>query len=191
MAQVLRLVRPYSLISYSKNSSINQSSPCSILRNSFSPPSVEHNHQYSSKIDNKGTKTTKILYDGECSICRVEISILRRFAKKENLEYVDITSPNYDPNLYNGITYEQAMKEMHVINDNTVYLKADAIRKMYDSVGLNWISNISRLPIISPFCDKLYVKFAEYRLQRALKNCDSSKCSIKLKALRDSIERTN
>ena len=107
-----------------------------------------------------------------------------KFAKKEHLEYVDITSPNYDPKLYNGVTYEEAMKEMHVIENDKIYLKADAIRKMYDSVGLKWLSNFTRLPVIAPICDKLYVKFAEYRLNRALKNCDTSRCSTKLKSLK-------
>ena len=82
------------------------------------------------------------------------------------------------------MTYEDAMKEMHVIENDKIYLKADAIRKMYDSVGLRWLSNFTRLPVIAPICDKLYVKFAEYRLNRALKNCDTSRCSIKVKSLK-------
>ena len=164
------------------------------ISRSFHPSSSSH-----FKIDqvNKTSKTltdekqnkTKILYDGECSICRVEINLLRKFARKEHLEYVDITSPSYDPSLYNGVTYEDAMKEMHVIDNDKVYLKADAIRKMYDSVGLKWLSNFTRLPVIAPICDKLYIKFAAYRLNRALKNCDTSRCSIKLKALKDEQEK--
>ena len=140
--------------------------------------------KHSTAFENENHKKTKILYDGECSICRVEINLLRKFARKENLEYIDITSPNYDPILFNGVTYEDAMKEMHVIEDGKVYLKADAIRKMYDSVGLKWVSNFTRLPIIAPMCDKIYVKFAEYRLARALKSCDTSRCSTKLKTLK-------
>jgi len=145
---------------------------------------VEVANNYSTQSGSEDLKKTKILYDGECSICRVEINLLRKFAKKEHLEYVDITCPSYDPILYNGVTYEDAMKEMHVIEGGKVYLKADAIRKMYDSVGLKWLSNFTRLPIIAPICDKLYVKFAEYRLNRALKHCDTSRCSTKLKALK-------
>jgi len=141
-------------------------------------------NKHSNTVENENHKKTKILYDGECSICKIEINILRKFAKKEHLEYIDITSPNYDPVLYNGVTYEDAMKEMHVIEDGKVYLRADAIRKMYDSVGLKWLSNFTRLPIIAPICDKLYVKFAEYRLKRALKHCDTSRCSVKLKSLK-------
>ena len=149
---------------------------------------LERRIEYSTKVQIEQKKGTKILYDGECSICMAEISILRRFFKTKGLEYVDITSPTYDPNLYNGITYEDAMKEMHVIADDKVYLKADAIRKMYDSVGLNWLSSFSRLPVIAPMCDKLYLTFSVYRLQRALKNCDIDRCSIKLKLLKESID---
>ncbi|XP_050414673.2 uncharacterized protein LOC126828737 [Patella vulgata] len=131
--------------------------------------------------------STKILYDGECKICLAEISILRRLPSKKTLEFVDITKEEYKPELYNGITYEDAMKEMHVIANEKVYVKADAIRKMYDEVGLTWLANFTRLPKIAPYWDKLYVKFAQYRLERALKNCDTGSCSVKLKALKGSL----
>merc|ERR1712227_490236 len=128
----------------------------------------------------------------------------KHFARKQNLQNIQLVSSshfkveaanNYSTQsgsedstkttiLYDGVTYEDAMKEMHVIEGDKVYLKADAIRKMYDSVGLKWLSNFTRLPIIAPICDKLYVKFAEYRLNRALKHCDTSRCSTKLKALK-------
>lgn len=149
---------------------------------------VVFRNAYTTEAGHNDKAITKILYDGECAICMMEISVLKRFNKRNNLHFVDITLPDYKPSLYNGITYEQAMKEMHVVQGKQVFIKADAIRKMYDSVGLSWLSNFTRLPVIAPFCDKLYVLFAKYRLKRALKHCDTSKCSIKLKALKEEIE---
>ncbi|ESO85233.1 hypothetical protein LOTGIDRAFT_69227, partial [Lottia gigantea] len=106
-----------------------------------------------------------ILYDGECSICQVEISLLKRLPSRQYVDYVDITKADYKPELYHGVTYEQAMKEMHVISNDKVYVKADAIRKMYEVVGLKWLADFSRRPTIAPYCDKLYIKFAKYRLE--------------------------
>lgn len=142
---------------------------------------------YATNTSHDNQATTKILYDGECAICMLEISVLKRF-KRKNLQYVDISLPDYNPSSFNGITYEQAMKEMHVIQGDNIFVKADAIRKMYDSVGLSWLSNFTRLPLVESICDKLYVKFAKYRLKRAIQHCDTSKCSIKLKTLKEEIE---
>ena len=189
MAFSARSIRQWSSILKSKRYHVKQQN----LKFLHCTPSTHFKNniinQKSEAFNDAESSKTKILYDGECSICRVEINLLQKFASKEHLEYVDITSPNYDPSLYNGVTYEDAMKEMHVIENDKIYLKADAIRKMYDSVGLRWLSNFTRLPVIAPICDKLYIKFAEYRLNRALKNCDTSRCSIKLKSLKQEQEQ--
>lgn len=184
MALSTQCTKQCSSIFRMKRTFINQQNLRSFRVTSTSHFKVDRVNNISKALKNDDQSKTKILYDGECSICRVEINLLQKFAKKEHLEYVDITSPDYDPKLYNGVTYEDAMKEMHVIENDKIYLKADAIRKMYDSVGLKWLSNFTRLPVIARICDKLYVKFAEYRLNRALKNCDTSRCSTKLKSLK-------
>ena len=192
MSQKYLLTRAWSYHFYKGRTPLYNACNQSLARRSLLPVcDVQFERPFSLSDDRRQTSRTKILYDGECSICMVEISVLRRFAKQTGLEYIDITSPDYDPSLHSGISYEEAMKEMHVIVNDKVYLKADAIRKMYDAVGLKWLSNFSRLPIISPICDRLYIIFAKYRLKRALKNCDTSRCSIKLIALKKSIEHSS
>ena len=49
-------------------------------------------------------------------MCKVEVAGLKWLARdKPDVEFVDITSLDYEPALYSGVTYEQAMREMHVV----------------------------------------------------------------------------
>ncbi|XP_005098995.1 uncharacterized protein At5g50100, chloroplastic [Aplysia californica] len=133
------------------------------------------------------TGVTKVLYDGECRLCEIEISALKRFSNgKGAVLFTDITQPEYDPQGNGGVTYERAMKEMHVIApDGQVLTQGDAIRQMYRACGLGWVAKATELPGIRSVCDRLYVHFAEYRLNKALDRCDGNSCSIKLQHLRE------
>ena len=67
-------------------------------------------------------------------------------------------------------------------------MQGDAVREMYRACGLGWLAAATQLPGIKGVCDKLYVKYAHYRLQKALNRCDSgASCSVKLKHLRDKL----
>ena len=64
----------------------------------------------------------QVLYDGECNICMHEIRVLQKLARKKPVDFVDINSSSFTSEAYRGVTYEQAMKEMHVIGaDGKVY----------------------------------------------------------------------
>merc|ERR1711879_413306 len=98
---------------------------------------------------------------------------------------IDISESTYSPEGNSGVTYEDAMKEMHVIDQQGNVLKqSDAIRHMYRVSHLGVLAWITELPVISTVCDELYVKFAKYRLNKALKGCDDKSCSVKLQHLR-------
>lgn len=59
-----------------------------------------------------------MLYDGECPICVKEISFLQ-FLKRnraDKVDFVDISLPEYDGSKY-GVSYEMAMEEMTVIDE--------------------------------------------------------------------------
>ncbi|KAK3794038.1 hypothetical protein RRG08_028470 [Elysia crispata] len=142
----------------------------------------------------KPNRTTRVLYDGECKMCKVEIAGLKWLAQgKPNVEFVDITSVEYEPALYSGVTYEQAMKEMHVVGpQGQIYRQGDAIRQMYRVSGLGWLASATELPGIKDICDRMYVRFAHYRLRKAFARCDSEsdRCSIKLHQLREKMKDT-
>jgi len=127
----------------------------------------------------------QVLYDGDCKICAIEIAGLKRLTRNsDKVSFVDITDPNYKAENYSGVTYARAMEEMHVIDsDGKVLIQGDAIRAMYRASGLGFLATLTELPGIKAACDSLYMRFAKYRLEKALSRCDDGSCSIKLKQL--------
>lgn len=156
----------------------------------------QHTNATSNKSKlNETSKTTRVLYDGECKLCKVEIAGLKWLARsKPNVEFVDITNADYDPSLYSGVTYEQAMQEMHVVGPlDQVYTQGDAIRAMYRVSGLGWLASLTELPGVKNVCDQMYIRFAHYRLRKAFARCDSEsdRCSIKLHHLRNKMTKSS
>ena len=54
-----------------------------------------------------------------------EIRILQMLARKRLVDFIDINKPSFTAETFSGVTYEMAMKEMHVIGaDGTVGCKS-------------------------------------------------------------------
>ena len=99
------------------------------------------------------------------------------------LVLVDITKPDYDPKLNNEISYEEAMKVMHVIRGDGVVLKGvDAFSEMYHAVGLGWVFAILKIRPIRSAAESFYSVWAKYRLQitgrpvAEMNRVDTGKC---------------
>ena len=58
------------------------------------------------------------LFDGSCPICLRETKFLKRRDISNQIRFIDINSENYNPNLFNGISYAEAMSNLHVIFEN-------------------------------------------------------------------------
>lgn len=63
---------------------------------------------------------SQVLYDGECPICVKEIQFLQYLQRNRpgKVDFVDISLQCFDEEKYGGISYEMAMDEMHVIDEN-------------------------------------------------------------------------
>lgn len=126
----------------------------------------------------------KVLYDGLCPICAAEIRFLQFVVRKRprKVDFVDISLPGYDGAKYNGVSYEMAMAEMHVIDENnTVHRGVPAFDVMYSAVGLGWVGRLLMWPPIRPLMDKSYDIFARNRLKWTGRGneCTSGRCEKK------------
>ena len=69
-----------------------------------------------------------------------------------------------------------------------IHTQGDAIREMYRACGLGMLASATALPGVKQVADNLYMRFAHYRLEKALDRCDAgNSCSVKLKHLRDKL----
>lgn len=126
----------------------------------------------------------KVLYDGLCPICVTEIRFLQFLQRKRpgKVDFIDISVPGYDGAKHNGVSYEMAMGEMHVIDEkNTVHRGVPAFSVMYSAVGLGWLGRLLMWPPMRPLMDKSYDIFARNRLKWTGRGneCTSGRCEKK------------
>ena len=104
----------------------------------------------------KQTKLT-LLYDGGCPLCQREVDFLGSRNSENLIEFVDIDSPDYQPELFKGISYREAMGRIHAITSSGEILQdVQVFREAYRLIGLGWIYLPTTWPILSPFVDHLY-----------------------------------
>ncbi len=127
------------------------------------------------------TEPLKLLYDGQCALCRRSTEWLKRRDTKGLIVAEDISDPAFDPARY-GLTAEQVRSVMHmVLPDGRVLRAMEAVRAAYGAVGMGWLVAPTGWPGIRWLADASYGFLAWHRLtfNRMLgRKCDSSSCSI-------------
>jgi predicted DCC family thiol-disulfide oxidoreductase YuxK len=106
----------------------------------------------------------KLLYDGECPLCRREIDWLRRHCRDGRLVFEDIAAPGFEAARY-GLTQGQVMGVMHgIFPDGRVVTKVEAFRQAYRLVGLGWLVAPTGWPVLRGMADWAYEGFARHRV---------------------------
>jgi predicted DCC family thiol-disulfide oxidoreductase YuxK len=110
--------------------------------------------------------SVKVLFDGECPLCRREIAALRRLDRgRGRAAFEDISAPGFDPSRY-GLDRETLMSRIHgVLPDGRVIEGVEVFRRLYSAVGLGWIVAPTRWPVLRPLVDAAYRAFARNRLR--------------------------
>ena len=122
------------------------------------------------------------LYDGACPLCLRETNFLKTKDSKKVINFVDI-SVDYIPQNYKGISYKEAMANLHgILGNGEIIFGVDVLAYSYELVGLGWIYFPTKLPILSNFIRFLYKYWAKYRLKLTgrdnLEKICESKCKI-------------
>lgn len=86
-------------------------------------------------------------------------------AGEGKIDFVDISSPSYDPEDNQGITYAQAMNRIHgILPNGSVIENVEVFRRCYEAVGLGWVYAITKYEPIGRLADAVYNLWAKYRL---------------------------
>jgi predicted DCC family thiol-disulfide oxidoreductase YuxK len=119
----------------------------------------------------------KLLYDGDCPLCRREVEFLRRRNRAGRLSLEDIAAPGFDPARY-GLDAASVMARIHgVLPDGRVVEGMEVFRRAYAAVGLGWLLAPSRWPLVSRLFDRAYAIFARNRL-RWTGRCADGACAV-------------
>ncbi len=96
----------------------------------------------------------KVYYDESCYVCSLEINTLRKRGEACGIEFVDISSPDFDAGDRDFDT------EMIGEFDGEQTVGAETFRRMYEKLGFHRLVRISRLPVIRGIVDAGYDLFA-------------------------------
>jgi predicted DCC family thiol-disulfide oxidoreductase YuxK len=122
----------------------------------------------------------KLLYDGECPLCRREADFLRRRDRHGALAFADIADPGFDPAAYHT-TRAELMGVIHgVFPDGRMVRKVAVFREAYRAVGLGWLLAPTCWPGLRWFADAGYEWFARHRLAIGKffgRNCATGTCA--------------
>jgi len=112
-----------------------------------------------------------LLYDGDCHLCMKQVEFLTK-RMDENPEYAglvrftNLADPDYDPAECGGVAFEDGMRHIHAVTrDGEVVTGVDVFRRVYASIGMEWVYNLTKLPVFGDTFDWLYDVWAEHRLQ--------------------------
>lgn len=112
-----------------------------------------------------------VLYDHSCSLCRREMSELKRRDHLQRLLMIDISHPEFDPKIW-GFDLETLNQALHVRTPEGNWLVAmSAVRYIYQQVGLGWLLWPTRLPILSTVSNRCYAWFARNRSYFSMRYC--------------------
>ena len=124
----------------------------------------------------------KLLFDGQCPMCRREVRWLQRRNRDGRLAFEDISASDFDPSRY-GVTREEVMGVMHgVFPDGRIVRKVEVFRQAYRAVGLGWLLAPTGWPGLRWISDRGYRWFARHRLSlgRFLGRevCETGGCNV-------------
>ncbi len=123
----------------------------------------------------------KLLYDGDCPLCRREAAFLQRRNRHGWLAFENIAAPDFVPAAY-GVTREDLMGVIHgVFPDGRLVRKMAVFREAYRAIGLGWLLAPTGWPGLRWLADRGYEWFARHRLTIGKilgRSCDSAACAL-------------
>jgi len=106
------------------------------------------------------------LFDGGCPLCLRETKFLKSRDVFNKIYFVDINNDNYDPTLFQNISYLNAMSTLHGILENGNIIKGlDVLAYSYELIGLGWVYYPLKIKLFAPVLKLIYQYWAKYRLK--------------------------
>lgn len=106
----------------------------------------------------------EVFFDGDCPLCRREISVVRWLDRRGRIKLTDIAAADFAPQDV-GKSFDQLMAEIHGRTPEGQWVVGvEVFRRIYGAVGLGWLAAPTRLPGISHVADFAYGVFAKNRL---------------------------
>jgi len=122
--------------------------------------------------DKRLNNKVKIFYDGLCHLCSYEMEHYQKLSGSENLEFVDITHPDFVASDYN-LDPTQVQKALHVIDkDGHLRTAVDAFIAIWETLpGYISVARIASVKPVKAIMTLGYHAFAKIRRYLPKKSC--------------------
>lgn len=110
---------------------------------------------------------TRILYNGECPVCRFEIGHYAAHAGRHGLplRFDDLNAA--DLGLW-GVSADEAARRLHVMHEGRLLSGLDAFRALWSAMPrYRWLARVAGLPVVRPALSFVYDRLAAPLLYRA------------------------
>ena len=116
-----------------------------------------------------------VLFDGGCPLCSREIRHYRRLRGANDIDWLDISQPETQMPI-DGVDRATAMARFHVRDQaGRWHSGAFGFAELWSHLaGYRYLSRMLRATGLLPFVDRLYGRFARWRLRD---RCDAATCS--------------
>lgn len=124
----------------------------------------------------------KIFYDGLCRVCSAEIETYRKMKGSEAIQFVDITSPDFDSQKEN-LDPKLIHQELHAKDPSgATFVGVEAFILIWSQLPhLKWLSRLAKQKWLNAFLRLNYSVFVKVRPYLPRKSCETSPyCSTKL-----------
>lgn len=98
----------------------------------------------------------KVLYNGECPVCSLEINHYKKYTWDNliDVEFEDLNNTDLEPW---GVTQEEAEQRLHVEDDGTVYSGVDAFIRLWNHMPrYKALAHIAQTPGLYQFGSTVY-----------------------------------
>ncbi len=107
----------------------------------------------------------KILYDGACPLCSMEMDFLKRQDKNKHFEFEDISRSDFDPSRYGKTSKELNLYIHALLPDGSIITGMEVFRRAYSAIGLGYLLSATSLPVLKQLSDLCYRIFANNRIR--------------------------
>lgn len=125
--------------------------------------------------ESSGLQKSKIFYDGLCRVCSAEINTYRKMEGASDIEFVDITSAEFDSKKEN-LDPHLVHQELHMKDENgQVHIGVEAFIVIWSKLPkLHWLSRLAQKKWMHSFLKLNYSAFVKIRPYLPRKSCETS-----------------
>ena len=123
----------------------------------------------------------KVFYDGACIVCYREMKHYMKKDKNNLLEFIDISSQDFDANEY-GLDEKEINTHMHTMNEEgEIFVGVDSFIEVWKRIPFHGpLASLVGHDKVRPIADMGYNIFANYiRPNLPKRNCENNSCEIK------------